>query len=130
MTQGFRLQPSFAVLAALLLFVFLFAPTRSAFAQGTCWDIRVQDHRPCGWNPPSIDNSGSRRAPVAPAAPTISRAERERAERLRAATTTNNEGVALADKGEYDKALEKYEEAVRLNPDNETARANLAIARA
>ncbi len=35
MTQGFRLQPSFAVLAALLLFVFLFAGPLIIFAGGS-----------------------------------------------------------------------------------------------
>jgi len=52
-------------------------------------------------------------------------------QRKRAASTEqNNLGVACAEGGDYDNAIRHYEEAIKLNPENEAARDNRRIAKA
>lgn len=53
----------------------------TAAGTGICWDVRVQRHVPCGWNPPS-STSPSQPSTV-PSGPSPQELERQRQEQLR-----------------------------------------------
>jgi len=97
-------------------------------AGGLCWDIRCKCHVPCGTDPPGYGKDKDIRdgdLDVLPPPPDP--AEIARQKNIQEAVRLNKEGVECDQRKDYECAIKKYEEALKLNPYNETFKKNLQI---